>query len=83
MTAARHAWQVSNNTAHVLAVEMTCAARALDLLLRQEPKRHPGRGVAEALRLVRAALPFHEHDVLWGPEVEKLKEMLVAGELTM
>jgi len=81
MTAARHAWQVANNTAHVLALELTCAARALDLRMRQEPKRHQGKGVAEAHRLIRAALPFHEHDALWGPEVERLKQMVIREEL--
>jgi histidine ammonia-lyase len=82
MTAARHAWQVAYNTAHVLALELTCAARGLDLRLRQNPKARAGAGVAAAHQRIRANLPFQEQDALWGPEVEKLKEMLLAGELT-
>jgi len=82
MTAARHAWQVAHNTAHVLALELTCAARALDLRLRQVPRSGPGKGVAAAHQRIRAALPFRENDALWGPDIEKLKAMLVAGELT-
>ncbi|MEX1247646.1 MAG: aromatic amino acid lyase, partial [Anaerolineales bacterium] len=80
MTAARHAWQVAQNAAHVLAIELTCAARALDLRLRQMPTAHPGKGVAKAHRRIRSAIPFIEGDALWGPEVEKLKKMLVTGE---
>lgn len=82
MTAARHAWQVAHNTAHVLALELTCAVRALDLRLRQEPKAHAGKGVAAAHQRLRAALPFRDHDSLWGPEIEKLKAILLAGDLT-
>ena len=81
MTAARKAWQVAQNTAHVLAIELTCAARALDLRLRQMPKAHPGKGVAEAHKRIRAVLPFREGDALWGPEVEKMREMVINGEL--
>jgi len=82
MTAARHAWQVAQNTAHVLALELTCAARALDLRLRQSPKSRPGKNVAASHKVLRAAIPFRENDALWGPEIEKLTELLVAGELT-
>ncbi|HKY78408.1 MAG TPA: histidine ammonia-lyase [Anaerolineales bacterium] len=81
MTAARHAWQVAQNTAHVLALELTCAARALDLRLRQHPQAKAGAGVVRAHRHIRAAIPFREHDALWGPEIETLKGMVVRGEL--
>ncbi len=83
MTAARHAWQVAYNTAHVLALELFCAARALDLRLGQMPGAHPGRGVAEAHKRIRAALPFQAEDSLWGPDIEKLKQMLLNGELSV
>jgi histidine ammonia-lyase len=81
MTAARNAWQVAQNTAHVLAVELTCAARALDLRLRQMPRLAPGKGTSAAHKLIRSELPFQEGDALWGPEVEKMKELLVSGSL--
>lgn len=81
MTAARHAWDVAHNTAHVLAVELTLAARALDLRLRQMPAATPGRGTAAAHVAIRAALPFEDGDALWGPQVETMKQMLMSGEL--
>lgn len=83
MTAARHAWQVAQNTAHVLALELTCAARALDLRLRLMPKAKAGVGVAEAHRRIRAAIPFQSGDALWGPEIEKLKELIVQGKFDL
>lgn len=82
MTAARHAWQVAHNSAHVLALELTCSARALDLRLRQMPQAHAGKGVAAAHQRIRAAIPYQDGDALWGPEIEKLKRMIVAGELS-
>ncbi len=82
MTAARHAWQVAHNTAHVLALELTLAAHALDLRLKQMPKAKAGKGVAAAHKDIRATLPFREGDSLWGPEVEKMREMLINGALT-
>jgi histidine ammonia-lyase len=80
-TAARHAWQLAHNVAHVLAVELTLAARALDLRMQAMPGAKPGRGTSAAHAKIRAALPFQAGDALWGPEVERLKVMLVGGEL--
>jgi histidine ammonia-lyase len=80
MTAARKAWQVASNCAHVLAVELTIAARALDLRLQQMPKAQAGKGVAAAHKHIRAKLPFRAADSLWGPEIEQIKEMLLNGE---
>lgn len=81
-SAARHAWQIAHNVAHVLAIELTLAARALDLRLQAMSAAKPGRGTAAAHAKIRAALPFKAGDSLWGPEVEKLKELFVRGELT-
>jgi histidine ammonia-lyase len=81
MTASRKAWQVANNAAHVLALELTCAARGLDLRLKEMPKLHPGKGTAEAHKRIRAGIPFQQGDALWGPEIEKMREMLAGGEL--
>ncbi len=82
MTAARHAWQVAQNTAQVLALELACAARALDLRLAQMPGAQAGRGVAAAHQRIRAAAPFTEDDTLWSVEVDAIRSQLLAGELT-
>jgi histidine ammonia-lyase len=80
-SAARHAWQIAQNVAHVLAIELTLAARALDLRLQAMPAAKPGRGTGAAHAKIRASLPFKAGDALWGPDVEKLKAMLLAGDL--
>lgn len=81
MTAARHAWQIAHNCAHVLAVELTLAARALELRMAQHAGLHPGRGTAAALAKIRQRVPFEAGDALWAPGVERIKAMLMAGEL--
>lgn len=83
MTAARHAWEVAHNAAHVLAIELYCAARALDLRLQQPPhsKRRLGAGTALAHQRIRAAAPFQPGDTLWGPEIEAVKALLIQGDL--
>lgn len=79
MTAARHAYAVAHNTAHVLAIELYCAARALDLRLQEMPQAQPGAGVRQAHQILRAAVPYQPGDALWGPEIEQAKHMLVEG----
>ncbi|MGH2581692.1 MAG: HAL/PAL/TAL family ammonia-lyase, partial [Anaerolineales bacterium] len=81
MTAARNAYQVAQNTAHVLAIELTCAARALDLRLNQMTNAQPGTGVSEVHGRIRKAVPYQEGDTLWGPEVEKLRKMIEDEDL--
>jgi histidine ammonia-lyase len=76
MTAARHARQIAANTLHVLAVEIYCAARALDLRLRLKPGARLGQGVAAAHAQVRSAIPYRAGDAWWGPEIEAARELI-------
>lgn len=82
MTAARHGWQIAHNCAHVLAIELTLAARALELRLQAHPRLQAGHGTAAALAAIRQRVPFEAGDALWAPGVETVKAMLLAGELT-
>jgi histidine ammonia-lyase len=81
MTAALHARQITDNTAHVLAIEVYTAARALDLRLRQLPGALPGLGASAAYHRVRSTIPYRAGDSLWGPEIEKVYSLIVSGEL--
>ncbi len=76
MTAARHARQVVANTAQVLTIEAYTAARALTLRLRQRPEARLGRGVAEAYRRIRQAVPYTPGDAWWAPEIETLRRLV-------
>ncbi len=77
MTAARHAREIVANTAHVLAVEVYTAARALDLRLREMPNGKLGSGVFAAHSEVRKNIPFRAGDAWWGPEIEKTKQIII------
>ncbi len=76
MTAARHSYQVIKNTCHVLAIELYTAARALDLRLREEPEKSPGRGTKAAHDTIREAVPYQPGDTLWGPEIDRVKDLI-------
>lgn len=77
MTAARHTRMIIANTAHVLAIEIYCAARALDLRLRQLPQAKLGAGVAKAYRQIREKIPYRAGDAWWGPEIERARLIIL------
>jgi histidine ammonia-lyase len=81
MTAARHCWQITKNTAHVLAIELYTAARALDLQLREKPKATPGQGTKAAHDFLREAVPYQPGDTLWGPEIDQVRELIENGKV--
>ena len=81
MTAARHARQIIQNTTHILAIELYTAARALDLRLRDHPQAQMGAGTGAAHARIRAEVPYQAGDALWGPEIERVRELVVSGEL--
>jgi histidine ammonia-lyase len=83
MTAARHARQVLQNVAHVLAIELYTAARALDQRLRLVPDARLGRFTQEAYRRLRMRVPYTAGDAWWGPEIEEVHRLVDAGEFKM
>lgn len=83
LTAARHAAYIAQNTAHVLAVELYCSCRAIDLRLKENPNIRMGDGVQKAYERIRSSVPYQAGDALWGPEIEAVKEMVLEGELTL
>jgi len=76
MTAARHAYEIVNNAIHVIAIELYTAARAIDLRLRMRPHIKLGFGTNLAYKIIRDAVPYHAGDVLWGPEIDKIKSLI-------
>ena len=81
MTAARHTRQILENVAHILAIEIYTAARALDLRLRQMPEARLGVGTAETYKTVRKAVPYTAGDSWWGPEIERIHQLVSQGAL--
>ncbi|HOH19532.1 MAG TPA: histidine ammonia-lyase [Anaerolineaceae bacterium] len=81
MTAARHTWEIINNTAHVLAVELYTAARAIDLRKRMIPTGNLGKGTNIVYETVRNAVPYTPGDAWWEPEIEKVKNLIISRKI--
>ena len=61
----------------LLAIELLCAAQAIDL--RGQPKL--GAGTHVVYHAVRARVPFIAADVVLAPKLEALHELVVSREL--
>jgi len=70
-------WQILENVETVLAVEVMCAAQALDYRL---PTR-PGIGPRIALETLRKTIPHAEEDRLFGQDIETALAVLRDQEL--
>jgi len=77
MTASRHTREIIRNTAHVLAIELYTAARALDLRLRNTPDIRLGQGTRKAYKTIRDEVPYQAGDAWWGPEIERMRELVL------
>jgi histidine ammonia-lyase len=82
MTAARHTRQIINNTTHVLAIELYIAARALNIRIREMPHTKLGTGTNAALQCIRDSVPYQAGDALWGPEIDTVRGLIIAREIT-
>jgi histidine ammonia-lyase len=80
MTAARHTRAILENVAQILAIEVFCAARALDLRLRQIPEARMGTGVWQAHQAVRSRVPYHPGDAWWGPEIDQIRQLILSPD---
>jgi histidine ammonia-lyase len=70
--AARQAAQIVANARHVAAIELLCAAQALDF----RAPLTPGRGVAAAHKAVRAVVPFMSEDRILYTDIEALETIV-------
>ena len=77
MTAARHAYDILQNSFHVVAIELYTAARAIDLRKKIISKSKLGIGTEMAYKIIRDEVPYQAGDALWGPEIEKIKQLIL------
>ena len=75
MGAAWKARRVVNNVQHVLAIELMCAAQGIDY---RAPLK-PGKGVADAQRMVRLLVPPLDADRVLTPDIERLAVAIANG----
>lgn len=72
--AARKARQIAENTKNVLAIELMCAAQAINL--RQKPLKQLGKGTGKHFAEIRSRIPYLETDSELSPLIGKLTEYI-------
>ncbi len=81
-TAARHTRTIAENLATILALELFCAAQAIDFRReRMTGERRLGQGTAPVYELIRRHVPFIEQDEVMYPHIEKVRELVVSGQV--
>ena len=69
---ARKCRQIIENTENVNAIELLCAAQALDLFTNLKP----GEGTLEAYRAIRKAIPHLEKDRILAQDIAAMKALI-------
>ena len=78
--AARQCRQILDNSEHVLAVELLCAAQAMDLISTQTGLT-PGEGTQAAWQAIRAKVDHLDQDRILGEDIEAMVELLRSGKI--
>ena len=78
VTAARKARAICDNTEHVLAVELLCAAQAREFL---EPDLSCGRGAEAVHACLRTVVPALSDDRYLADDVGAARELIRSGSL--
>jgi histidine ammonia-lyase len=79
--AALHARQVVWNVQRIVAIELLCAAQAVDLRLARKPESQLGQGTCIAYQAIRKRIPFLDQDRFLQTDIETLAEMVHRGEI--
>jgi histidine ammonia-lyase len=75
--AARKVWDVLRNVETVVAIEMLCAARGIEMLRPLKSSPH----VENAVGFIRNIIPFSEEDTVLYHDIESVRVSVVAGRL--
>ncbi|MCW5849941.1 MAG: histidine ammonia-lyase [Anaerolineae bacterium] len=83
-TAAHHALMVLDNAQGILAIELLCAAQAVDFRRRGRLANAAlGQGTTSAYDLIRQSVPFLAEDAYLAPLIAQVKGLVVSGEIAM
>jgi histidine ammonia-lyase len=74
---ARQCREVIKNTENVIAIELLCAAQALDLFTNLKP----GDGTLEAYRVIRETIPSLEKDRILSKDIAAMLELTRNGKI--
>jgi histidine ammonia-lyase len=75
--AARKARRIVDNAENVIAIELLCAAQAMDLFTNMKP----GEGSCRAYQVIRETVPHLENDRLLATDIAALRELIRSGRL--
>jgi len=78
--AALHCREIVKNLATIVAIELFCAAQALDFRLQKQPEAQMGAVTRQAYALIRAEVPFIPQDSMLHPYLEKMLALVQAGK---
>jgi len=76
--AARKVRTIIENTRRVIAIELMCAAQAIDL----QEKRQLGKGTGRIYELVRQTIPVLTEDRSLSGDIEAIAKLIVCGKMT-
>jgi histidine ammonia-lyase len=74
---ARKGRDIVANTRNVIAIELLCAAQALDLFTNLKP----GRGTLAAYRRIREVIPHLETDRILAADIERMSRLMQDGSI--
>jgi len=80
-TAARNLLLVVENLTRIVAIELICAAQALELRMKESPDKTPGKGTLAAFEHIRTLMGFIEHDRPYSQDIHLASEMVRSGSL--
>ena len=75
--AARKAREIVRNTENVVAIELLCAAQALDVFTNMKP----GEGTQAAYEVIRGKVSRLDEDRVLSTDIEAVKRLLQSGEI--
>jgi histidine ammonia-lyase len=75
--AARKCREICANTENVIAIELLCAAQALDLFTNMKP----GEGTRAAYEVIRGRLPHLEADRELSPDIAAVRDLMRSGAI--
>ena len=78
--AARQCRDIMYNTEHVIAVELLCAAQAVDLVSRQKGL-FPVEGTRTAWEVIREKIPYLDSDRQLSKDIAAVAAMVRSGEI--
>lgn len=79
--AAFKARDICENTQTVIAIELLCAAQALDWAIKLNRISKAGAGAGAAYDAVRKSVPFMDDDRPLQPDFDRIRELIRSGDL--